>query len=260
MKEILFFLFISLITFSSLSEVEEDSKKEYSFNYGSIIVTDEQIGVCEKLIGYESLKMMVKKEAKNYESLGEKFVNDYGEVFTSLKKVGSSALSNDINILVGLLGSKFELLFNRRITSFKLIGDYEKDFKKFYTEAKDGEEGKWYIFKSIYNDTVVSTQVNSLMTFIYKRSDDKFDVIFVSSSQEFSIPPIKVLKPKDKKENDKEKQEDKNNKDKEKKNEEEEEYDLIYPSEYNEEQKNSIQKWFELVNLKGLCTLVGITL
>lgn len=258
MKQFLFILLLSMISSSFIKTViedetgteEEDDNKDYNFNYGAIVVSDEQKMVCKKFIGIQDLIWDVKTKAKEFTTLGEEFVKNYGEIFSGLKKVGTSKMSSDINTLVGLLGSKFDLFINRRKTSFRLYGEYENKFEKFCDEVKEGKVGEWYKFESIYNDTTIETQVNSLAGYFYKRSDDKYDVLFITSSQEFSIPPIKVPKetiPEPTKTNT-------TSDDKKKK----EEYDLIYPKEYSDEQNTAIQKWFELVTLKGLCTLLGI--
>lgn len=254
-------LIISLISFSFqknlMADQETDpSEENYNFNYGAILVTEEEIGVVKKLIGAEKLLQSVKIEAKEYKAMGEEFVAKYGETFSSLKKTDTAKMSSDINVLQGLLGTKFELLFQRSTASFSLYDEYEDEFVKFYTNAKDAEVGEWSKFEVVYNDTENTAQVNSLVSFVYRRSDDKYDVIFLSASQEFSIPPIKVLKPKEDKDEDKKEEGEEDDKGEEE--EEEEEYELIYPTEYNEEQNNAIREWFKIVNLKGFLTIFGI--
>lgn len=249
MKFSLFLLLLTVVTSGVLrriTEEPEEEKKEYNYNYGAIVVSEEQQMVFNRLIGNEDLKWDVKMESKDYRTMEETFVQEQGEVFQTLKKVGKPKLISDINILQGLLGTKFDVFINRRISTYKLYGEYLEQYLKFCEEAKNGEIGKWNKFYIIYNDTTIPTEVDSLKGYIYKRSDTKYDLIFISASQEFEIPPIKTPK-EGVTITEKNKDDDKN-------------YDITYPTEFSEEQNEAIQKWFDIVNLKGICSLLGIEL
>ncbi len=55
-----------------MAEEEIDpSEENYNFNYGAILVTEEQIGVVKKLIGAEKLLQSVKLQGKEYKAMGE---------------------------------------------------------------------------------------------------------------------------------------------------------------------------------------------
>lgn len=250
MKFSLFLLLLTIVTSTFLRRVEEEpveeeeEEKEYNYNYGAIIVSEEQKMVVRRFIGKEDLAWQVREAAKNYEEMGEYFVENYGEVFKTLKIMGKTKMVSDINILNGLLGNKFDLFINRRVSTFKLYGETLEKFMKYCEETKLGKVGEWYKFSALYNDTAIPNQVNSLDALMYKRSDDKFDVIFISASQEFIIPPIKVPK-EGVTITDKNKDDDKN-------------YDITYPTEWNEKQNEAIQHWFNIVILKGICKLLEI--
>ena len=237
-------IILALIFFSTCNFLQFSEENEEEYSFGDLYIEPRYKSSFNTLPTKDKLVSFIKETTKDLKNEEKKFIEKHGETF---KNVTSGKIKAKTFTLVnkGLAVEKIEYIFEKKAGGSNFDKETEKKFKKFYTklhntlnkgENKVKEEA--YLFMEPYKNFNKTKDYSLVITLSFPRNDKRIDNVFITSSREFTIPPIKKLK--------------ETSKDKKPEELTDEDYDITYPTEFSKEQNEAILEWYRIAGKKAL--------
>lgn len=222
------------------TEEQEEETPIPSFNVISVI--PENVNRVAKFQNKETLYNYIKEQAKDLEEKKKTWNKNHGKTFLKMAKLSLKSDSNTA-VMPGLLSEKHEDFLQKKAAISYLSKEVNEEFNGVLAKIKkEGKEGDIHTYIKVYRDDDVDKIFRSVIVVDIIRDDDRHDLMFITSTRQFDIPPVKRLK--------------ESAKEKEEKDLTEADYEYYTPEDFSEEQLNAILEWYDIANIVALLSYV----
>ena len=236
------FIILALIVLSSSKFLQfAETQEEQDYDIGSIVISNENIFRFKELQTKDIFTKKIEEITKDLTKEEKEFIDAYGGVYKNITEQKTNVKSY-ISITNGLKPQRYVEFMERKGQTCYLHDTSLVDYKNFVTDTqKNGLE--LYSFRTDYEDENKNNTYRFAIVLLYQREDEKYDIVFINGSKEFTIPKEKVLKETSKNKKPEELTED--------------DYTYIQPTEFSEEQVKIIREWINLACKKALKSFIS---
>ena len=235
-------IILALIVLSSSKFLQfAETSEEEEYDIGSITISSEDKFRFQELDTKDIFTKKIEEMTKDLVKEEKEFIDKYGDVYKNIT-AEKTKVKSYVTINGGLKQQRFKDFMSRKGSSSRLHNTSLEEYNDWVANTtKNGLE--LYEFHIDYKDEEIYTSYRFAQVMLYQREDEKYDIIFMNGSKEFTIPKVKVLK--------------ETSKDKKPEELTEKDYTYIQPTEFSEEQDTIIREWINLAGKKAWKNLLS---